>query len=258
MNKFKSLVITTAATALCSIGTAIASPTQELPYFTPSNCTPNCWDFTIYTNQQGGAPYGSTNTSNGFVEGFLSYNASTAVNGDVTAQLSALYLTTTGISTAGATTSLWAPFVNLSAPTSHSVGTNNIGGLSGGSTILSISGSNAGLIDTNNAVMYFSAGSQEYKIIMDANDSGAFVQYWNGSRWQTANSQNIFTGANGQYNYGSTSATQNNLGSGSFGGQIAPEMDAKSALNVLMLLGSLMLVFRNKLGFKRHLENLSA
>ena len=243
--KLKTVASAVAVATIGLTGNAYATPpSQALPYFTPSDCTPNCWDFTIYTSStpQTVIP----GTSLGYVEGFMAYDASTVSGNAVNATLKALYFTSTGIGTAGATTSLWAPIVNLNLSTQvpdFSGGTNTVSsGLVGGSTLLQISGSTAyqGVIKTAPAVINFNVDGTSYQAILS-----------NGSKNSSIASLNTDTGqwellAIGQNYYTSTSPTQNNLGTQSFGGQIAPEMDPQSAFNVFALLGCLALVYSRR------------
>ena len=230
-----------ALVALSLPGAANALPPTSLPYFAPTNCQPNCWDFTIYT-QQNAITQSSTPSSLGYVEGFLAYDASTVSGGNVNATLTNLYFTSTGIGIAGATTSTWAPIVNLNLPVPNSSGTGGIGGIAGGSALLSISGPNAGYVDSNTAI-YFTAGGTSYKVNLLANSSNSSIQTYQGRSW--ANIPSI-----DQNGYGNTDATRNTiLNAGVFGGQIAPEMDAASAFNVFALLGCLALIYSRRKSF---------
>ena len=253
MTKFKKLALAAVSSlALGYVGTASA-----LEYFTAPGCTPNCWDFTVYTSQ---TPQTVTPSSLGFVEGFLKYD--TPVSGNAaTASLVALYFTSTGISTAGATTSSWAPIVNLNLPVNIPDPVNEgqiistTSGIVGGTSLLQISSVTpgspfTGTIKTTPSTINFSVDGTSYQLILS-----------NGTRNSSIASLNTTTGQYellgiGQNYYTNTSADYNRVGAGTFGGQIAPEMDAQSAFNVFALLGCLALIYSKRKSFSETSEGL--
>ncbi len=261
-NKYPSvrslLVCLAQSSLLFGAATAYAVSSPGNSFGDNVQCTSSpCYDFTVYDYSSAFGVPGPQ--SLGYIEGFVGYSNpnGNGISSGANLVLQRLYFVTIsnptnatndGIATPGATTNAWAPVV-----------TNGYFDTDYGTPALKVtsgiySGTSQGQFRTGTAIDW-NVGNTYYQL--QFNNGSAYIAY------------NIGTPISGSYAYsislpqlayGSTTTKNGEtLGTSTpFGGQIAPEMDAKSALNVLMLLVSLMLVFRNKLGFKRQLASVSA
>lgn len=187
----------------------------------------SCYDFTVYDARVLGNP---TASSKGFFEGFVTYSGT----GTVTPVLTNAYFIASGMQTPGATASSWAPI--LSNPTFNTT--------LGSAPTLSTSTGRFG----NNTVIDFQVGTTFYSLALQGSGD-ATIKFSSISSADAYNNGDSLS--SGQLFYTSTTAA-NALGtSGAFGGQIAPEMDAASALNVFALLACLALIYSKRKYFSQ-------
>ena len=272
----KIVLLTTQALFFIASGSALAADTPALDtgnsFGNAVTCSSPCYDFTVYDTA--GTGYGATTGSKGYFEALISYSGTAPT-------IQAMYFTASGITTPGATTSTWAPLVNLNLTTTITTGPNagtystgftdpngalGNASLSGAvaSTVLNISGKNAGQF-------YSTSGSGAGATIDFTGSTGHVYQLTFSSRNNAAGSAaiqdlttNLPIAAGSSLSYYSTSKYINSIVNTSteliptgstpalFGGQIAPEMSPLLSYNVFALLGCLFLLFSGKKYIAKH------
>lgn len=224
-------------------------------------CTGTCYDFTVYDNA--GTSLAATGTSKGYFEALVGYTSGTSL---VTPTIQAMYFSATGIVTPGATTSSWAPIVNLNL-TDPTYGSNTQTGFVGvssnsltgaaNSLITSFAPSNnAGQFSNGTQIQFIGSNGDSYLVSLNQVSKSA------GTATIFDQTTSTFLSVGGQLAYYSTSPIVNGVNTGAteilnkdsggvnyisaFGGQIAPEMSPLMSFNVFALLGCLFLLFTSK------------